>query len=198
MKVNQAAFDAGELAGQLAQGYYTHLASLTVAADPRADRLLPPILPGHLVPIGTVKRKDGTEHTFYFEHFLRLARTDAIIASELERIWLGGSLLRLGDVLAQHQYFDRAPELELVRHLRNGIAHGNRFRIDNPSNLMRFPAHNREAWVKSDTKAVFEITPSLHSQPILFDFIGAGDVLDILMSVSLYLVRMGNGDPLRP
>jgi hypothetical protein len=116
MRVNQAAFDAGQLAERLAHGYYAHSAAIAVAADPRSDHLIPPTLPGHVVPIGTVQRKDGTEHAFHFEHFLRLARTDAVVTGELERIWLAGSLLRLGDVLARHHYFDRAPELELVRH----------------------------------------------------------------------------------
>lgn len=198
MKANQAAFDAGQLAERLADGYYAHLAAISVIADPRAIHLAPQTLPGHLVPIGSVRRKDGTEHVFDFMHFLHRAGTDALITSELERVWLAGSLLKLGDVLAQHRYFDRAPELELLRHLRNGIAHGNRFRIDNPANLAKYPAHNREAWVKSDSKAVFEITPGLQGKSVLFDFMGAGDVLDLLMSVGLYLIRMGNGDPLRP
>lgn len=160
-KVNQAAFDAGQLAERLSQGYYTHLAAISVASDPRAIQLAPQTLPGHVVPIGTVRRKDGTEHAFDFKLFLRRAGTDADIIAELERVWLTGCLLTLGDVLARHQYFDRAPELELLRHLRNGIAHGNRFRITNPTSLTAFPAHNRLAWVRGDTKAVFEITPSL-------------------------------------
>jgi hypothetical protein len=120
------------------------------------------------------------------------------MVGDLDRVWLVGALLALGDALKQHGYFDHAPELELLRHLRNGVAHGNSFRIDNPKELTKFPAHNRLAWVKSDSKAVFEITPSLQNQPVLFDFMGPGDILDLLMSVGLYLVRMGNGDPLRP
>ena len=198
MKVNQSAFDVGQLSERLYQGYFAHLAALSVAADPRAEQLAPPPLPGHIVPIGTVKRKDGSTHTFHFTYYLRYAQKEAIVASELERIWLAGSLIRIGDTLAQHQYFDRAPELELVRHLRNGVAHGNRFRIDNPGNLVKYPAHNRDAWVKSDMQEVFEITPCLQNQPVLFDFMGAGDVLDLLMSVGIYLLRMGNGDTLRP
>jgi len=196
--VNQAAFDAGQLAERLSQGYYAHMAALAVAADPRASELMPKKLPGHTVPIGTVKRKDGTEHAFHFEIYLSQAAKDAFLITEFEQIWLAGSLLKLGDTLAQHKYFDRAPELELVRHLRNGIAHGNRFRIDNPNSLKTYPAHNRLAWVRSDTKAVFEIAPAVHGQAVLFDFMGAADVLDVIMSVGLYLIRMGNGDPLRP
>jgi hypothetical protein len=99
MKANQAAFDAGQLAERLAQGYYAHLAALSVAADPKAAQLAPQTLPGHIVPIGTVKRKDGTAHAFDFRLFLHRAGTDALITSELERVWLAGSLLKLGDVL---------------------------------------------------------------------------------------------------
>jgi hypothetical protein len=150
------------------------------------------------VPVGSVKRKDGTEHAFDFARFLRLASTDPNLANELKTVWLSGALLTLGDMLAKNGYFDRAPEFELVRHLRNGIAHGNHFRIDNPGQLQSLPAHNRYAWVRSDTKAEFAIVPSLHGTSVLFDFMGPGDILDLLMAVGLYLIRMGNGDPLRP
>jgi hypothetical protein len=84
-----------------------------------------------------------------------------------------------------------------LRHLRNGVAHGNAFQIDLKL-LAKFPAHNRLAWVRSDSKAEFEITPNLQKQPVLFDFMAPGDILDLLMSVGLYLIRMGNGDALRP
>jgi hypothetical protein len=198
MKANQAAFDVGRLAERMAQGYYAHSAAISVASDPRAEALVPSTPPGFVVPVGYVIRKDGTQHVCHFRHFLHLAATDADLARDLPRIWLAGSLLSLGDALTQHAYFDRAPELELLRHLRNGIAHGNVFRIDNPANLSKVPAHNRDAWVKSDLKTVFEITPTLQGRPVLFDFMDPGDVLDILMSVGLYLIRMGNGDPLRP
>ena len=197
MKANQAAFDAGQLAQRLAEGYYTYLAAILVAADPRSDQLVPEVLPGQYVSIGKVKRKDGTEHTFHFAHYLHLARTDVVIASELERVWFAGALLRLGDVLTQHLYFDHAPELELIRHLRNGIAHGNCFRIDNLEKLIEYPAHNQDALIKSDTNAMFEITANLQGQPVLFDYMGAGDVLDALISVGMYLMKMGNGEPLR-
>jgi hypothetical protein len=81
--------------------------------------------------------------------------------------------------------------------LSNGVAHGNTFRI-NLKHLAKFPAHNRLARVRSDSKAEFEITPDLQDKPVLFDFMGPGDILHLLMSVSLYLMRMGNGDALRP
>jgi hypothetical protein len=109
-------------------------------------------------------------------------------------------LITLGDALAKHRYFDHAPELELVYHLRNGAAHGNRFNLTKPGRdrLAKYPAHNRLAWVRSDHRTEFEVTLDLNGREVLFGFMDPGDVQDLLMSVSLYLIRMGNGDPLRP
>lgn len=64
--------------------------------------------------------------------------------------------------------------------------------------LKKFPAHNRFAWIRGNKKEEFIIDANLHGRPILFDFMGPGDVLDLLLSVGVYLIRMGNGDPLRP
>jgi hypothetical protein len=199
--INHAAFDTAQLAKRLAQGYYAHKTALAIAAEPRARELMPQKLPGFLVPIGTVERKDGTKQTFDFEYFLTRPSNDPDLNLEFEQAWLAGSLLKLGDTLEKYDYFEHAPELELVYHLRNGIAHGNRFNITSRGRdrLREYPAHNRLAWVQSDTKAVFEITISaVQGQPVLYDFMGAGDVLDIFLSVHIYLERLSNGDPLRP
>jgi hypothetical protein len=42
--------------------------------------------------------------------------------------------------------------------------------------------------VKSPVGTVFEITPSL-SGPVLFDFMGPADVIDLLQSVEIYLSK---------
>ncbi|OXC78251.1 hypothetical protein BSU04_12780 [Caballeronia sordidicola] len=42
--------------------------------------------------------------------------------------------------------------------------------------------------MKSPKKTVFEITPDF-TGPILFDFMGAADVIDLLQSVEVYLSR---------
>lgn len=200
MKANQPAFEIGQMAEKVAQGYYTHTAAIEVARDPRAKALAPSLLPNHVVPVSQVMRKDGTSHTFHFIHFLNLAYANAEISLELSKVWLVGSLLAVGDGLSRHKYFDHAPELELLYHLRNGLAHGNRFHFTKSGleRLKKYPAHNKLAWVKSDTKFEFNISANLAGKTVLFDFMGAGDVLDLLQSVALYLIRMGNGDPLRP
>ena len=108
------------------------------------------------------------------------------IREEFPRIWLTGSLLAVGDALKDDNYFDHAPELELVYHLRNGVAHGNRFEftVSGRKRLAEHPAHNRDA--------AFEITLALDGKRVLFDFIEAGDVLDLLLSVASHLDELGS------
>ena len=130
--VNQAAFDIGQMTERMVQGYFMHLAAIQVAKDPRAVALSPNVEPGQIVPVAYVGRKDGTRLVFHFTHYLAQAGSNPAMVGDLDRVWLVGALLALGDALKQHGYFDHAPELELLRHLRNGVAHGNSFRIDNP------------------------------------------------------------------
>ena len=87
--------------------------------------------------------------------------------------------------MKENGYFDHAPELELVYHLRNGIAHGNRFKFTarGRKRLTKYPAHNRECYKHS----IFEITPALDGQSVLCDFMEAGDVLDLLFYVASHL-----------
>lgn len=164
--------------------------------NPAAKLLMPAVESGQFVPIGRVAKKDGTAHLYHFAHFLNVANTDSVML-DFDRIWMSGAILKVGDALAREGYFDKAPELELLKHIRNGVAHGNCFEIRDPSKLAKHPAHNRLAWFKSPVAPPFEITPALHGKPVLFDFMGPGDVIELFQSISWYLLRMGNGDPLR-
>lgn len=200
MTPDVAALAVGQRAERLADDFYSMMASLEVASDPRASSLSPNLLPGHVVPLGTVKRKDGTEHAYHFVHYLARAATESHLSADFQRTWTAGALLGLGDDLAENNYFNHAPELELVYHLRNGIAHGNSFSFTTGGlhRLERHPAHNLLAWIRGDLRSEFQVTPELSGMPVLFEFMGPGDVLDLIMSVGGYLIRMGNGDPLRP
>ena len=193
-RANQAAFEVGQLAERMADGYYAHCAAMEVARNPEARRLVPRTLPGQLVPIGHVTHKDGSQTVFHFQLYLDRARDNA----EFTKVWLVGSLLAVGDALSKLLYFDHAPELEMIYHLRNGVAHGNVFNLtrDGLARLKKYPTHNKLAWIKGAWE--YEVVAALHGQPVLFDFMEAGDVLDLLRSVGVYLVRMGNGDQLRP
>lgn len=183
----EAALRVGYLAQHLGEGYYAYLTALGAGGDPRPPRPARPPPNGSVIPVGYVQRNDGTSHLFRYDHYERLAQADSGIVLRLARVWLVGALVEVGNALGKDKYFDRSPILELVRYLRNGVGHNNQFRIDNPAGLAKFPAHNRLAAVQSPAGLTFEITPDLQGHGILFDFMGPGDVLDVLFSVSYYL-----------
>ena len=43
-----------------------------------------------------------------------------------------GALLHVGDAFSAAGYLDRSPEFEFLRHVRNAVAHGNKFNITSP------------------------------------------------------------------
>ena len=182
-----AAHEVGQLAQHMVRGYLAHIAA--VRSVPRMDsNALVRLIADW--PSDFVQRKDGTKWSFDTQDAL-VDLADKAIDAELPRVWLTGSLLALGDALKDHGYFDHAPALELVYHLRNGIAHGNRFNFtaSGLERLKQYPAHNREAWFR---KMIFEIVPALNEQAVLFEFMGAGDVLDLLSSVGAQLKDLTN------
>jgi len=183
-------------AQRLASGYYAFLVAQLVAANPKSINSLPPAKGLGMDPSGEIKRKDGTAHTLNLRHYLDLFREDHSVQREVLRAWAMGALLTLGDELSAHGYFNQAPTLELVYHLRNGVAHGNRFNITKSgrARLAQHPAHNRCAAVKSPTGVIYEITPTL-SGPLLFDFMGAADVIDLLQAVEVHLSKAAGARP---
>ncbi len=190
-RARKAGFEIGRLASRLAQGYYAYIVALEVARDSRSIDLFQNTLPGidgKPVSIGYVTRRDGTTHTFDAHYYLNYL-SNPEIRDDFDRTWLVGALLTVGDALQQHGYFDHAPILELLYHLRNGIAHGNRFNLmkNGLARLDKYPAHNRQASVKT---AEFEIVKTLNGKSIFFDFMGPADVLDLLFSIEVYLTRV--------
>lgn len=192
------ALSVGKFAQRLAGEYPTLVAALEVAADPRSALLAPKLEPGNMVPVGHIPGFDA-DGSFHFLHYLGQAADNSDIVDDLQRNWHVGTLIALGDALSERAYFDHAPELELVYHLRNGVAHGNQFNINasGRKRLQRYPAHNRDAWTRGD-KRTFEVTAALNGSAVLFDFMGPADIQVLLAGVGVYLIRMGNGDPLRP
>jgi hypothetical protein len=195
--VDQYSYDIGRLAHRMAQGYFAHMAAIQVATDPRAASLIPSAHSGSNIAEEHVARKDGTKHIFDFKHYLNQARDNSEIANDLERGWFVGALLTLGDALDLERYRDWAPELELLRHLRNGVAHGNKFNLKDKKRLIDHPAHNKYAWVRGGNRPEFEVTASNDKQTVLFDFMAAGDILDLFFSVEVYLLKKGTGEPTR-
>ena len=171
-----------QLARDMAVGYAAHITASRMA--PRIDsNALVKFIGAY--PTDSVPRKNGPPFTFGTQDTFYDAVVRDTIREEFPRIWLTGALLAVGDALKDNNYFDHAPELELVYHLRNGIAHGNRFKFTDRGRkrLAEYPAHNRACYRHS----IFEITDALDGQPVLFDFMKAGDVLDLLFSVADHL-----------
>jgi hypothetical protein len=80
--------------------------------------------------------------------------------------------------LKSHKYFDNQPEFQLLYHLRNGVAQGNAFNINDygEKRLKCHPAYLR----LYDNSERFRVSSGLKGNRILFDFVGPGDVTDIL------------------
>jgi hypothetical protein len=152
---------------------------------------------GALVPEFRVTQGDGRDEILdvtnrHFPYYLSRAR-DPEVWGTFDRVFWSGALLVLGDRLARHNYFDRAPVLEFIRYLRNGIAHGNEFEIRNPAALRQYPAHVDAAQniYKEDR---FEIHPTLQGKRVLFEYIGALSLSRVFVEVSFHLMRMAHGE----
>lgn len=180
-----SAEETGRLASLLRFGLYAHTAVVELGRHPHATSLALRTAGDGESPVGSVACKDGSSRPFDLKYALDLVGSEPALRDELDRAWCVSSLILLGDRLAMENYYDRAPVLEMVRHLRNGIAHGNRFTLRNPSELSTWPAHMRDAACRSSE--TFEITPDLDGSAVLFDYMGPGDVLDLLISVSTHL-----------
>ena len=185
-------FEVGQLAQELFTGYFAYAGLTTLMRRPDAmdlvERMEAENTGPTVVPIESIVRKDGTAHWFSLSHALREILQRSEYQEAHDRLWLGGALLTVGDALARERYFDHGPDLEFVRHLRNGVGHGNRFHFETG-------APYRPAWFTSGGGQTFEITAALQDQPVLFDFVGPGDVVDLLQFISVGLIRIGNGDP---
>ena len=88
---------------------------------------------------------------------------------------LGTMISWIGHDLSKNSYFDKAPLLEFFRHVRNGISHGNAFKLEAAE--PRRPAKFRG----------FEITKSLNGQCVLFEYMSTGDVMDLFDDVKAHL-----------
>lgn len=173
---NKAA--VGRLAHRLAAGYYAFLVGQHVAVSPLSVGLLPPPEQLGHNPTGEIQRNDGTANTLDVRRYLDLLGEDPRLQLDVLLSWATGALLTRGDALSAHNYFDRAPVLKLVYHLRNAVAHGNRFAISRigQKRLTCYPAHNRDAIMRSPAGTVSDVIPNT-TGAVLLKFMGAADVI---------------------
>ena len=90
-------------------------------------------------------------------------------------VFLMATVTLIADRLSRNSYFNKTPELEFLRLIRNAVAHGNHFNLkpDEPKRPARFQG--------------FEISQSLNGTELFWQFMGPGDVLDLLDEVQFQL-----------
>lgn len=134
----------------------------------------------------------------WFNHYLReCKKTEA--QQDFDRVWLLGALLTVGDALRSNGYFGHAPEAEMIRHLRNGIAHGNRFRfegnaIDKSTGKLKYPA-NIFRYAARQNMPRHEIDVGLQDTEVLWTWGGSDAVIDCLAVLGVHLWNVGHGLP---
>jgi hypothetical protein len=190
-----SARDVAGLAERLYEGYLVYDSAMTVATDPRSERLAPERQVEDLVSVGRIASGGSSDQVVY-DFRLYLARlADPAVELEYRRLWLKLGLIALGDALARDGYFTRTPELEVVKHLRNASAHGDVFEIRRPNQLASHPAHVRR-WGPPGPDGVrgphLEITAALHGTR-LWDFVDTVEVLSLFQVVGRYLGLLANG-----
>ncbi|MGI8729323.1 MAG: hypothetical protein ACR2LK_04940 [Solirubrobacteraceae bacterium] len=164
---------AGELeaADQIAafkRSYAATNLGLLVVQHPRREEIIEGILGidrGSMLRLG---RRDNSYYGIDVWESLDAISGEADFNLFFLAVWFMVVLSAVGDTATQYGYWDRTPELEMLRHLRNGVSHGDRF------HLLR-GAPKRPARFKN-----FEITPALHGSPVLFEFMSTGDLFDLL------------------
>lgn len=197
--VNPAAVEVAKLAQTMVSQFSSHHAAMYVARDKRAEMFAPPIEPGQIVPVLRIPRRDGNQIVLWFNHFLAEGRKPEVM-KDFDRVWLIGALLSVGDALGDNRYFNHAPEAEVIRHLRNGIAHGNHFEfhrsvIDAATGKLKYPA-NIFRYAARQQMPRHEIDVHLQGTEVLWTWGGPDAILDCLTVLGVHLWHVGHGLPL--
>jgi hypothetical protein len=88
------------------------------------------------------------------------------------------AIIVIGDLVKNLGLDERTPLIEFVRHIRNGLGHGNKFTFEGKKTL-------REARFQS-----FVITRDLEGEKVLFGYLGPGDIFQMLDDLAQYLRTM--------
>jgi hypothetical protein len=192
---NAAAVEVGQLAERMIKQYFAHCAAMLVARDGRSDQLMPHVEAGQMVPVFRIMGNDGRETTAHFPLFLEAFRAPEA-QGDFDKVLLEGALLTVGDALKANKYFGNIPEAEIIRHLRNGVAHGNKFSFDKSvkdatTGRLRHPANTARyaAW------QVREVETHLQGTEVLFAWGGPLAIVDCLTVLGVHLSNVGHGLP---
>lgn len=197
--VNHAAVEVATLAQRMTSLYFSHVAAMYVARDTRAVAFAPAIEAGQHVPILRIPRRNGNAMIMWFNHYLEKNREQGTI-EDFDKVWLTGALLAVGDALGANGYFNHDPEAEMIRHLRNGIAHGNRFKFDqrvkaNVTGKLKYPA-NIFRYADRQQMPRHEIDTHLEGKEVMWGWGGPDAAVDCLTVLGVHLWNVGYGLPI--
>lgn len=161
------ALEIADLIDRLQATYAAWSAALFLSND---DQVLQMLVKKGFDPDSTVRlgRQDNT----YYDRIrvwdsINLIRGNSQFNLDFLNSMFMTTLCWVGNELKKNKYFDKTPELEFFRHLRNGVSHGNRFNFQ-----------GKEPRLKSEFKG-FKITRDLEGQAVLFKFMSTGDLFDL-------------------
>jgi hypothetical protein len=184
-------FEVGQFAQRLVEHYLSTLAGWTLLRLPAGEAALQRLERENtgpaVVPISDVGRQNGTMIWYSVSHYLRRARDDPDFQVVHARLGLEMAIVSLHASIQSEGGFDHGPDLEFLRHLRNAVAHGNRFELRNGE-----PRRDAYSENYSIPPQRFEVTKHAHERPALFEFLGPGDVCDLLNSIGSRLIVIGN------
>jgi hypothetical protein len=76
-KPNPAALQVAQRVQRPTEGYYAAAATLEMARDPHVKPLFSKVMPGQIIPVAFVPRKNGSKYPYHFHHFLDQIQTNA-------------------------------------------------------------------------------------------------------------------------
>ncbi|AHK36010.1 hypothetical protein Pd630_LPD16051 (plasmid) [Rhodococcus opacus PD630] len=171
------ALEIADLIERLKGHFVLTAVGLSMAVSPDVDRLLAEVGVSLDDPIA-VRRHGGPDYVLPIRPTIEESQTDNDRKLDVIDAWLDLAIFRVADELEQHNYFDKAPILAFLRHVRNGLAHGNRFDL-RPGNWMQVEAKYGK----------LQITEKLNGERVLGSggFLKRGDALALLDDIAAHL-----------
>jgi hypothetical protein len=175
--------EAAEVIATFRRTYAVSNLGLIVAQHPRREDIVTGIIGldrGSVVQLGMQDLPGQPGVAVYYEGLdvwesIEGVDGDPEFTLHFARTWFVMALSTIGQIASDSGYWDKTPELELLRHLRNGVSHGNRFnfRTGEPRRPAHFGHHR--------------LTAQNHGDEVLFDFMGAGDIMALFDHVEAHL-----------
>ncbi|AEF43129.1 hypothetical protein [Hoyosella subflava] len=124
-----------------------------------------------------LNRRGGSHYTLSFREVVEGARHDKERQFAVVDSWLELAVIRVAAALGEHAYFDKAPVLVFLRHVRNGLAHGGQFTYQESRYWELNARFGNLEITKETTGGVFGS----------FGFLSRGDMLALLDEVASHL-----------